>query len=78
MLSELLFYGSISGTLFYLFYKWVTANKEYFLKRKLKHLEPKFLIGNTTGLFLKQYTPEKFIDAMYYRFPTEKYVFFNQ
>lgn len=73
MLSELLFYTIISGTLFYLFYKWATVNKEYFVKRKLKHFEPKFLIGNMLGLFLKQHRPAEFMDSLYYRFPKEKY-----
>lgn len=74
MLSELLFYTLTSGTLFYVLYKWATKNREYFAKRNLKHLKPRFLIGNTTGLFLKRYTPENFIDQLYYSFPKEKYV----
>lgn len=78
MLSELLFYTILSGTLFYAFYKWATVNKEYFSKRNIKHFHPKFLIGNTIGLFLKQYTPDKFIDLLYYRYPKEKYVITKQ
>lgn len=74
MLTEWFFYTLLSGTVLYAFYKWATIHKEYFAKRNLKHLEPNFLIGNTTGLFLKQYIPYKFIDSLYYRFPKEKYV----
>ncbi|KAJ6647419.1 putative cytochrome P450 9f2, partial [Pseudolycoriella hygida] len=70
----LLFYTLISGTLFYAFYKWATTNREYFSKRKLKHLEPRFLIGNTVGLFLKRYTPDEFFDYLYHRFPNEKLI----
>lgn len=73
MLSELLFYAIINGALLYIFYKWATQNNEYFVKRKLKHLEPKFLIGNLLGLFFKRHRPAEFMDSLYYRFPTEKY-----
>lgn len=76
MLSELIFYGLVGGTLFYAFYKWATKNREYFVKRNLKHLNPNFLIGNTTGLFLKQYTPSNFLDKLYYSYPKEKYIQF--
>lgn len=69
---EFLFYTVISGILFYAFYKWATVNKEYFVKRKLRHLKPIFLFGNTIGLFLKRYTPADFQDTIYYRYPKEK------
>lgn len=75
MFSESLIYITISGSLFYIFYKWATVNKEYFLKRNLKHLEPKFLIGNMLGLFVKRHRPSEFMDSLYYRYPREKYVF---
>lgn len=76
MILEFLFYLLVSGMLFYVIYKWATVNKEYFAKRQLKHLKPHFLFGNTTGLFLKRYTPADFIDTIYYRYPREKYVYF--
>lgn len=79
MLSELLFYTLIGGPLLYIFYKWVTKNRDYFVKRNLRHLNPNFLIGNTAGLFLKQYRPPDFIDKLYYSFPKEKlFGFFDQ
>ncbi|XP_055297251.1 probable cytochrome P450 9f2 [Sitodiplosis mosellana] len=74
MLAELLFYAIISGTLFYIFYKWATINREYFVKRKLKHVEPNFLIGNLLGLFLKRHRPAEFMDSLYYRYPNEKLI----
>lgn len=73
MWSDFVFYAVFCGTAFYAFYKWATVNNEYFLKRNLKHLEPRFLIGNIFGLFLKRYTPPDFMDSIYYRFPREKY-----
>lgn len=72
MITEYLFYMLVIGTLLYALYKWATANNDYFVKRKLKHLEPNFMFGNTTGLFLKRYTPADFIDSIYYRYPREK------
>lgn len=72
MLLDWVFYTLVSGILFYAFYKWATVNREYFVKRNLKHLEPRFFIGNTIGLFLKSYRPDYFIDSIYYRFPKEK------
>lgn len=75
MVSELSFYWIIiCGILLYAFYKWATLNNNYFDIRNIKHLEPKFLIGNATGLFFKRYAPRDFMEMLYYRFPKEKYV----
>lgn len=74
MISELFFYAIIVGTVLQVIYKWVTINKDYFVIRNLKHFEPNFLIGNTTGLFLKRYVVAEFMEMIYYRFPKEKYV----
>lgn len=75
MWSELVFYGLIGGTLLYAFYKWATVNRDYFVKRKIKHLNPNFLIGNTSGLFFKRHTPADYMNSIYFRYPNEKYVF---
>lgn len=69
----LLLYSFLIGTFSYVFYKWATVNKNYFVKRKLKHFEPKFLIGNLFGLFVKRHRPHEFMDSLYYRYPNEKY-----
>lgn len=62
--------------LVYVFYKWASANNEYFVGRKLKALKPVFLLGNTGGLFTKQYRPNEWMDSIYYKYPEEKYVKF--
>lgn len=72
-----LFYISVSGILFYAFYKWATVNKDYFTKRRMKQLQPLFLVGNTFGFFAKRYVPTEFFDSIYYRFPNEKYAPFS-
>lgn len=33
----------------YLFYKWATINNDFFSQRNVKHLKPKFLVGNNEG-----------------------------
>lgn len=72
MLFEIVFSVLLGGLLIYAFYKWATANSEYFAKRNIKHMKPKFLIGDTTQLFMKQYTPAEFLDMIYYQYPKEK------
>lgn len=61
----------------YAFYKWATVNSDYFAKKNLKHLKLNFLVGNTAGLFLKQYNLPEFFDSIYNRYPDEKYVYFG-
>lgn len=55
----------------YVIYKWATANNDFFEKRNLKYLKPKFLLGNTGGIFLNQYSGADFCDMMYKPFPNE-------
>lgn len=74
MFAESIFYILISVTVCYAFYKWATINNNYFEKRNLKHLKPKFLFGNTIGLFMNRYRPADFVNSIYYRFPKEKCV----
>ncbi|XP_031640250.1 probable cytochrome P450 9f2 isoform X2 [Contarinia nasturtii] len=67
------------GSLFYLFYKWATANNDYFVKRNILHLKPVFLVGNTLDLFLFRSYPAKWLESTYHRFPNEKIIgFFNR
>lgn len=49
MLNELLL--GIIGSLAYSFYKWVTLNNDYFEKRNIKYMKPKFLVGNIAELY---------------------------
>lgn len=74
MISDLILYMLISVILLYMFYRWVTVHERYFVQRSMKFCSPKFLFGNTIGLFLKLYTPTDFVDSIYYRFPREKCV----
>lgn len=60
--------------IFYIFCKWANENKMYFAQRNIKFLQPRFLFGNTAGLYLRRYAPTNFFDSLYYRFPKEKYV----
>lgn len=53
-------------------YKWATLNNDYFAKRNIIHLKPYFLVGNTGGLFMKQYRPNEFFQKLYNTFPMEK------
>lgn len=55
----------------YAFYKWATINENYFAKKKVKHLRPKFLIGNMGGQFLSRYTIPEFQQWLYNAFPAE-------
>lgn len=70
----------IAGVLFlvgfalalYCFYKWATRNYDYFERNGIAALKPKFLIGNTGGLYANRYTPQEFSDYLYTAFPKEK------
>lgn len=75
MFAELVFYALICVTVSYAFYKWATMNNDYFKERNLKYLKPKFLVGNTLGLFLNRYEPFNYINKIYFRkeFKNEKY-----
>ncbi|XP_031627729.1 probable cytochrome P450 9f2 [Contarinia nasturtii] len=75
MLSDLLFHILI-GIVLYLFYKWATINNDYFVKRKILHLDSVFLVGNTFELFLMRSYPAKWLESVYYRFPKEKIIGF--
>lgn len=70
MFGELLLYVAIS-LIAYAFYKWATINYDYFEKRKIKYLKPKFLVGNTGGFFLNKYTASEFSLKLYKAFPEE-------
>lgn len=70
MLCELLI--SIVVTLMaYAFYKWATSNNDYFKERGLRFMQPKFLFGNTGGMFTNQYTAPEFSQMLYNAFPNE-------
>lgn len=70
MLDGIFLFVAIALVL-YAFYKWATINNDFFKKRNLKYLTPKFLFGNTGGLFFNQYSGAEFCDMMYEAFPNE-------
>lgn len=70
MLGELLLFAAIS-LISYAFYKWATLNNDFFEKRNVKYSKPKFLVGNTAGLFLNKYTATSFAQKTYKEFPDE-------
>lgn len=55
----------------YAFYKWGTANNDYFKDYMIKSLKPTFLLGNTGQLFFSKLTAVEFAHKFYYAFPDE-------
>ncbi|XP_055312523.1 probable cytochrome P450 9f2 isoform X2 [Sitodiplosis mosellana] len=70
MIGEILLSAAIA--LFTLaFYKWATINNGYFERRGVKYTKPKFLVGNTGGMFLQKYDAIEFAKMVYNTFPHE-------
>lgn len=76
MIPDFVYYTLIGVAASYVFYKWATINDKYFADRNLKHLKPKFLVGNTFGLLMNRYAAFDFISSVYSRFPKETCVLF--
>lgn len=70
MFGELLLILSFSLIL-YAFYKWATINNDYFERRNIKYMKPKFLVGNTGGAYVKKYTGAEYATRLYQAFPNE-------
>lgn len=64
MLAEFLAIIAIS-LLSFAFYKWATLNNDYFKKRNIEYMKPRFLFGNTGGQFIKKYTVAEFMQKLY-------------
>lgn len=56
----------------FLIYKKGRKNGDYFSKRNVPHMAPRFFFGSTGGLFLKQYRPSEFYQLLYNTFPKDK------
>lgn len=69
-----IFLPTAIALLAYGFYKWAVSNHNYFEKRKVKYMKPKFLVGNTGGFFLNRYSAVDFAQLLYNAFPSERYV----
>lgn len=64
--------SSIALILFmYAFYKWATANNEYFANRNIKFMRPKAVVGNFGGILLFRYTAPEVCKMFYEAFPNE-------
>lgn len=61
----------VFSTFIYTFYKWATANNDYFEHRNLKYLKPRFLIGNIGEIYLSNFTAATFSKLIYQKFPGE-------
>lgn len=70
MIGEILLFAAIS-LISYAFYKWATINNDFFEHRNIKFMKPKFLVGNTGGLFFNRYTAIAFAQKLYQAFPDE-------
>lgn len=70
MLGEFLLLIAVSLFSF-AFYKWATLYNDYFEKRNVKHLKPRFFVGNTGDQFLNKYTAPGFMQKLYQTFPNE-------
>lgn len=72
MITDFLLWSGIS-LLLYAFYKWATINHDYFLKRGVRHMKPKFLLGNNSKFLLfRQQTVTDFVTEMYTYNPGSK------
>lgn len=58
----------------YLIYKLVTANNDYFEKKGIPYLKPKFLIGSRSDLILRNKSMPQVIKEWYDAFPNDKYL----
>lgn len=71
MMSAVLF-GSTVALLAYIFYKWATANADYFERRGIRQMKPAFLVGNNSDALLGKLTVPEFAIRTYNQFPNEK------
>lgn len=67
-------YVLIIGTVIYTLYRWITAQRDYFEKRQIKHFKPENLTHNMFWMFLKRTNPGEFLRSIYFSYPHEKYV----
>lgn len=70
MISELVLLTAVVLIL-YSFYKWITLNDNYFQRQNVKHLKPRFLVGNTAGMYFNKIDPVEFGLQLYNAFPDE-------
>lgn len=66
----LILLGTGAGLIGYAFYKWVTANNDYFETRQMAYLKPTFLLGNLGGMMLKIHQMDDWCKWIYNCQPT--------
>lgn len=72
MFGDLIFWIGISMIL-YAFCKWATAKFDYFEKRGVSYLRPKFFVGNNIGfMMVAKRTMNEFIEMIYGENPGKK------
>lgn len=74
MLAYLLVLGLLIGIAFY---RWATANSDYFVKRGLPYIRPKFLMGTTGSMLMKLYHMDDWMRWLYNAYPTARCVYTN-
>jgi hypothetical protein len=60
------------GLFVYAFYKWVTANNDYFIKKGLQFAKPYFLLGSSTVFVTHHLSMPAYICQLYNEFPNEQ------
>lgn len=56
----------------YAFYKWATANNDYFKKKGIPFAKPTFLVGNSGKLLFRKASAQENIIEQYNNFPDAK------
>lgn len=57
---------------FYAFYKWATANNDYFKNKGIPFKKPTFLIGNSANLLFRKTSAQENLLEHYNNFPDAK------
>lgn len=70
MFGALLLFAAILLIVFALM-QWSTPDNEYFKKRNIKYMDPKFMFRFAIGLFTNKYTATEFAQTLYQVFPDE-------
>jgi cytochrome P450 family 9 len=60
------------GVCFYLFYKWATANNDYFVAKGVKFTKPIFLLGSNASIVTQKQSLVEMATSAYNAFPAEK------
>lgn len=72
MSDEFLLIVAAVSLILYAFYKWVTINNDYFVRRNIKCMKPTFFIGNMIDMYFNICTGAEFANKLYQTFPNER------